>query len=152
MKKGKKTLKGMTLIEIIITIAILAMLCVILAMVGANIDATARATNNLKDKVVKESPYAANKVTQFIDHNRVTGTFVAQTATVVVRVDDAQVNLNATIYDTEQIVLDGRSAKERQIIQNGPNNGLNLQFIDVQPTTTTTAPAEPAPADPDDGD
>ena len=40
MKKRKKAVKGMTLIEMIITIAILAMLCVILAMVGQNIDAS----------------------------------------------------------------------------------------------------------------
>ena len=147
MKNSKKKFKGMTLIEIIITIAILAMLCVILAMVGANIEATARATNNLKDKVAKQSPYAANKVTQFIDHNIVTATFATQPVTVVVKVDDAEVNLDAVIYDTEQIVLDGRSAKERKIIQEGPNSGLNLQFIDVQ-----VAPAPPADEDAEGGD
>ena len=154
MKKGKKTLKGMTLIEMIITIAILAMLCVILAMVGQNIDATTRATNNLKDKVAKESPYAANRVTGYVDKDGNDVQFATQTGTVAVRIagdfnydehnyPDPVVTLNATRYDTEQIVLDGRSAQERKVIQEGPNNGLNLKFIELNITTaatTTTAP------------
>lgn len=152
MKKGKKTVKGMTLIEMIISIAVLAMLCVILAMVGQNIDATARATNTLKDKVAKESPYAANGVAKF---NGSAGEveFATQTGTMVVRVpgnysfnddsySDPSVNFNIARYDTEQIVLDGKSAKEREAIQNGPNSGLNLRFYQILTTAaaTTTAP------------
>lgn len=148
MKKGKKTVKGMTLIEMIISIAVLAMLCVILAMVGQNIDATARATNTLKDKVSKESPYAANGVAKF---NGSAGEveFATQAATMVVRVpgsygdvSDPSVTFNITRYDTEQIVLDGKSAKEREAIQNGPNSGLNLKFYQIVTTAavTTTAP------------
>lgn len=148
MKKGKKTLKGMTLIEMIISIAVLAMLCVILAMVGQNIDATARATNTLKDKVSKESPYAANGVAKF-NGNAGEVEFATQTGTMVVRVpgsygdvSDPSVTFNITRYDTEQIVLDGKSAKERNAIQNGPNGGLNLRFYQIVTTAaaTTTAP------------
>ncbi|WP_455529606.1 PulJ/GspJ family protein [Ruminococcus sp.] len=154
MKKGKKTLKGMTLIEMIISIAVLAMLCVILAMVGQNIDATARATNTLKDKVSKESPYAANGpnvngVVKFNDSDGVPADFATQAATMVVRVpgsygdvSDPSVTFNITRYDTEQIVLEGKSAKEREAIQNGPNSGLNLRFYQIVTTAaaTTTAP------------
>ncbi|WP_294751855.1 prepilin-type N-terminal cleavage/methylation domain-containing protein [uncultured Ruminococcus sp.] len=152
MKKGKKTVKGMTLIEMIISIAVLAMLCVILAMVGQNIDATARATNTLKDKVSKESPYAANGVAKF-NGNAGEVEFATQTGTMVVRVPgnysfndvpypDPSVNFNIARYDTEQIVLDGKSAKERNAIQNGPNGGLNLRFYQIVTTAaaTTTAP------------
>ncbi len=154
MKKGKKTLKGMTLIEMIISIAVLAMLCVILAMVGQNIESTARATNNLRDKVAKESPYAANGpnvngVVQFNDRDGHPADFATQAATMVVRVpgsygdvSDPSVTFNITRYDTEQIVLDGKSAKEREAIQNGPNSGLNLKFYQIVTTAavTTTAP------------
>ena len=156
MKKMKKTYKGMTLIEMIITIAILAMLCVILAMVGSNIDATTRATNNLKDKVVKESPYAANQVVTFVNQDGDNVYFASQTATVVVRVPgkysfnnkeypDPQVNLDATRYDTEQIVLEGRSDKEKKVIQEGPNSGLNLKFIELHVTTAATTTTTTAP-------
>ena len=151
MKKGKKTVKGMTLIEMIISIAVLAMLCVILAMVGQNIDATARATNNLKDKIAKEAPYAANEVTSpNTREGHPAVEFATQTGTMVVRVpgnyngvDNPSVNFDITVYDTEQIVLDGKSAKERESIQNGPNGGLNLRFYQI--VTTTAAAEAPAP-------
>jgi prepilin-type N-terminal cleavage/methylation domain-containing protein len=157
MKKGKKVLKGMTLIEMIITIAVLAMLCVILAMVGQNIDATTRATNNLRDKIVKESPYAANGVVNYNDHNGTPKSLPVETGTVAVRINgsfefdgvsysDPNVNLGVERYNTEEIALDGRSAQERKVIQEGPNSGINFKFIrfttaapvTTTPTTTTT--------------
>lgn len=153
MKKGNKTVKGMTLIEMIISIAVLAMLCVILAMVGQNIDATARATNNLKEKVAKESPYAANEV---ISPNTREGhpavEFATQKATMVVRVpgnydgvDNPSVTFDITVYDTEEIALDGKSAKEKESIQNGPNGGLNLRFYlrDSEAEETPETPESP---------
>lgn len=154
MKKGKKKLKGMTLIEMIITIAVLAMLCVILAMVGANIDATTRATNNLKDKVVKESPYAANRGKFFLDQDNNRVYFATEPATVSISIDgdftfndvnhsNPKVDLDVIKYDTEQIALDGRSVAERKVIQEGPNSGINFSFIDFP----TPDPDEEEPAE-----
>jgi prepilin-type N-terminal cleavage/methylation domain-containing protein len=60
MKKSKKKLKGMTLIEMIISIFIFAIMGGLLILIGTHIDATSKAANNLKNKVVVESPYAAN--------------------------------------------------------------------------------------------
>jgi len=62
MKKSKKKLKGMTLIEMIISIFIFALMGGLLILVGTHIDATSKATNNLKNKVLVESPYAANHI------------------------------------------------------------------------------------------
>ena len=62
MKKSKKKLKGMTLIEMIISIAIFAIMGGLLVLVGTHIDNTTKATNKLKNKIVEESPYAANHV------------------------------------------------------------------------------------------
>lgn len=154
MKKGKKKLKGMTLIEMIITIAVLAMLCVILAMVGANIDATTRATNNLKDKIVKESPYAANRGKSFYDQDNLKVEFATETGTISISIaggfefdnisyPDPKVDLNIIKYDTEQIALDGRSAAERKVILEGPNSGINFRFIDF-PTPEDESDEEPA--------
>jgi len=64
MKKSKKKLKGMTLIEMIISIFIFAIMGGLLILIGTHIDATSKATNNLKNKVVVESPYAANHISQ----------------------------------------------------------------------------------------
>ena len=47
--------------------------------------------------------------------------------------------MKADKYKTEEIMLDGKSANEQDFIQNGPNNGLNLDFFEVQPTTTAPA-------------
>lgn len=68
MKKTKK-LKGMTLVEIIIAIAVFAVLGVILITAGTTIDNLTRATTNLKDKLVTQSPYAANQRVQYEDSN-----------------------------------------------------------------------------------
>ena len=62
MNKSKKKLKGMTLIEMIISIFIFALMGGLLILIGTHIDATSKATNNLKNKVVVESPYAANRI------------------------------------------------------------------------------------------
>ena len=62
MRKKMKSHKGMTLIEMIISLAIFAIMCGILVGVGIHIDQTSRATNNLKNKVAVQSPIAANKV------------------------------------------------------------------------------------------
>ena len=150
MKKGKKKLKGMTLIEMIITIAVLAMLCVILAMVGQNIDATARSTNAIKDKVVKESPYAANRVKEFRSSDGTPVALAVESGTMSISIpgtfngiSDPQVNLAIDKYDTEQIALDGRTAKEIQTIKEGPNGGLNLKFYDFPASTTTDVTTAP---------
>ena len=62
MKKSKKKLKGMTLVEMIISIFIFALMGGLLILIGTHIDSTTKATNRLKNKIVVESPYAANHV------------------------------------------------------------------------------------------
>jgi len=126
MKKRKKNLKGMTLIEMIISIFVLGLLTMILVMVGEHIDAQSRATNNLKDKIVKESPYAANKVTAFKD-----GELKSEDITIdiIYDKDKPKIELTAKKYETVEVVLDGRTAKSQENIKNGFNSGLNLDFI-----------------------
>ena len=63
MKKTGKKLKGMTLIEMIISLAIFAIMSLVLLTIGQVVDKQMRATTNLKEKVVQQSPLAANRVT-----------------------------------------------------------------------------------------
>ncbi len=63
MKKNGKKLKGMTLIEMIISLAIFAIMSLVLLTIGQVVDKQMRATTNLKEKVVQQSPIAANRVT-----------------------------------------------------------------------------------------
>lgn len=132
MKKRKKNLKGMTLIEMIISIFVLGLLTMILVMVGEHIDAQSRATNNLKDKIVKEAPYAANKVTKYTNKDGDSVDLKSEDITIdiIYDKDKPKIELTAKKYETVDVVLDGRSAKSQENIKNGFNSGLNLDFID----------------------
>lgn len=63
--KRKKTKKGMTLIEIIISLAIFSMLGVVLVQAGTLVDRTNKATSRLNKKVNAQSPYAASQNTEY---------------------------------------------------------------------------------------
>ena len=63
MENKKKKLKGMSLVEIIISLAVMAIMGILLITLGTTIDSTTRATNKLKSKIVQQSPYAAARAT-----------------------------------------------------------------------------------------
>lgn len=56
--KKKKKLKGMTLIEIIISIAVFAMISLILVMLGSSVNAQRRSAKKVNDKVAFQGPIA----------------------------------------------------------------------------------------------
>lgn len=158
MKKSKKNLRGMTLFEMIISIAIFAVMGGLLILIGTHIDRTTKASTNLKNKVVKESPYAANHITKYAYGGGAEVDLPASSIEVKVALpgesgdyyvykdptdpskgfdkksySDPQVAIDAKKYATEDIVLDGVSDAEKKRIQEGPNNGLNLEFIEFEP-------------------
>ena len=61
----KKNLKGMTLVEVIISIAIFAMLGVVIISLGSNVDKTTRSSNRLNKRVAIQAPYAASQDTEY---------------------------------------------------------------------------------------
>ena len=65
MKKNKKSLKGMTLIEVLVSLAVFAMLSAILLGYGAYVDKTSRATRVMKNKVVEEAHYASSRSKEY---------------------------------------------------------------------------------------
>ena len=67
MKKNKKSLKGMTLIEVLVSLAVFAMLSAILLGYGAYVDSTSKATRTMKNKVVEEAHYAASRRKEYSD-------------------------------------------------------------------------------------
>ena len=163
MKRKKKTLKGMTLYEMIISIAIFAIMCGVLVGVGMQIDRTTRATNNLKNKIVKEAPYAANKLKQeggvdVFEAADITdmqikisvedghGNVESKTVYYYDKTDgkkkqqtrSAQITLDAKKYSTKKIAddpTDTRSAAEKAA---DPNGLLDLEFVEIEPTTAPT--------------
>ncbi|MDY4413878.1 MAG: prepilin-type N-terminal cleavage/methylation domain-containing protein [Ruminococcus sp.] len=59
--KNRKKLKGMTLVEIIIAMAVFAVLGVILLGIGQVVDSTTKASSRLNKKMTVQAPYASSK-------------------------------------------------------------------------------------------
>lgn len=161
MKKNKKNLKGMTLIEMIISIAVFGIMGGLLILVGSNIDSTSRAANTLKTKVSDESPYAANHITQ-AKINGVDTTLPHSEVQIEVSINgngeyfklkdpdhpelgDEKKTYNnpsetivADKYNTEDVYTDGMTAEQINAMRSRANGGLNFQFIEMQTATTTT--------------
>jgi prepilin-type N-terminal cleavage/methylation domain-containing protein len=165
MKKSKKKLKGMTLIEMIIAIAIFGIMGGLLILVGMHIDATTRAGNNLKYKVATESPYAANHLKTFTDgvddkdiptseidvkvkltipdevkiwqkqEDKVTHEMKEVELTYS---GDVEVDMKADKYETEAVITKDMSSDEIELMRQRANGGLNLEFFEIKPTEPTT--------------
>ena len=158
MKKSKKKLKGMTLIEMIISIFIFAIMGGLLILVGTHIDATSKAANNLKNKVVVESPYAANHysvvgtdedgkekklhseemdISVKINASGTYWTYDEKTKTYVEHPygesGSVQVDMKADKYSTEELITAGMTAEQIDDMRKKANGKLNLDFFDIKP-------------------
>ena len=159
MNKKSLNLKGMTLYEMIISIAIFAIMAGVLIGVGAHIDNTTRATNNLKSKIAAESPYAANKITQnYKTHTPLPADSIDVVVEVGMPVDmpdqvyiidsesgdsvnyvchyPSEVIMPASKYKTESVFT---GSEETTVNPNSPNANLNLEFVAINPRVTTAA-------------
>ena len=163
MKKSKKKLKGMTLIEMIISIFIFAIMGGLLILVGTHIDATSKATNNLKNKIVEESPYAANHYTQNgVDADGKPKTLKSEEMDIKIKINASGtywkydedkkeyvehpygesgsivVDLKADKYSTEELVTDGMTDEQIADMRKRANGKLNLDFFDIKPAEEVT--------------
>jgi len=160
MKKSKKKLKGMTLIEMIISIAIFAIMGGLLILIGTHIDKTTKAANRLKNKIVVESPYAANHKITTVDKDGNPVNLKSNEITITVEQDEVagkyyyadgvdadgkpvlkegsyqktdKVELKADKYDTESLITDSmKTDAEKDAYRNDVNGGLNLDFVVIQ--------------------
>ncbi len=132
-KKSKKKLRGMTLVEIIIALAVFAMLGVVLVLAALSVEKHSRAARNINEKVAVQGPIAE-----------------AQNLDGSVLVDDnleIKVNSNITVkgklYDTgdyEQ-ATDGSLVKATD---NSESAGLDLKYIaGIQMPTEAATSASP---------
>lgn len=163
MKKSRKKLKGMTLIEMIISIAIFAMMGSLLVLVGMHIDSANKASNSLRNKIVEESPYAANHVTKYNDSTNTLKDISTANIAITVEQNDivgvyeneepidpndptkgthkVQYNLNTKVdmtakkYQTRDVLLDGKTPTQKNEILNGANSNLDLEFFEIDPLT-----------------
>lgn len=165
MKKCKKKAKGMTLIEMIISIAIFGIMGGLLILIGTHVDATTRAGNNLKHKVTVESPYAANHKKTYVDKSGTEQDIPTSEMDISVKLTipgeiktwkkgidadgneieeevsysgDVEVDMKADKYDTETLITDGMTAEQIDLMRKRANGGLNLEFFEVKPTEAPT--------------
>lgn len=109
MNENKRALKGTTLVEIIISLAVFALLGVILVQTGTAIDRMNRATNRLNKRVNIQAPYAAAQKTEFnqtVDNGD--GTFSVNT----IDLDSKSASVTFQLDDSTNADVSSRSAKQ----------------------------------------
>lgn len=87
MKKFKKKLSGMTLVEMIISMAIFAVLALVLVTMGTAVEKNTRAANSLNKKVAVDGPVAEMQNTK--------RSYVSSDSHVIKVANAAQVQTNA---------------------------------------------------------
>jgi len=134
-KKSKKKLRGMTLVEIIIALAVFAMLGAILVLAAMSVEKHSRAARHLNDKVAVQGPIAE-----------------AQNKDGSVCLDDnyeIKVNSNITIkgalYDTADYENATDSSGNKVLAtEHADTEGLNLKYIaDIKMPTEAATSASP---------
>lgn len=139
MRKRKKY-KGMTLIEILIALAIFAMLGSLLVLAGIQIDNTMKASNKLKKKMLVEAPYAANQLEKY----NVNGTdvyFATESVTINVEYKGESVDIQGIRRDTEELVKPtGMDANAEAKYYKQANSRLNFKSIEVEGVVTAPIP------------
>ncbi len=137
--KKKKNLKGMTLIEIIVSLFILTVMAGLLLGIGLNVDETSKSTTGMKDKVSVEAPYAANKRVEYIDAGGAVATIPAESnISITVSFGSASQSIDADVYNTADIYDD--SVSERSLVGD-KHDDRDLRFIQVAtaaPTASTS--------------
>lgn len=92
--KRKKSVKGMTLIEIIVAIAVLGVAGLVLVRIGSVSNNLMKATNHLNNKVDIEAPYAASRADD--------PTAVEGTVSIKINGNDlSEISYDATKYTTK---------------------------------------------------
>lgn len=141
LKLRKKVLKGMTLLEIIIAIAIVAVMTSVLVATSNAINSYLRSANDINDRVALQAPVAQAKEGNAAKIEIETGVEIILSPEGVVGNISVIGDLYA-VYDSEQMT-------EHQDEYGG---GLNMRFIDDIQTETGTVAKEDEDEDGDTPD
>lgn len=141
MKKNKK-FKGMTLVEIIVSIAILGVLTLVLVQTSTVINMYIKSANNVNKKTISQAPVAEMG-------NMQAATQVATNAKIKISGGGfADVELYGDAYQAgtraTEIVKDA-DGNDVVVEKNELGGNLNMQFLVLEDPTSpvTTAPAGP---------
>ena len=144
MKKSKKKLRGMTLVEVIIAILVFALLGMVLMGVGNATDAHQRSARKYNNKVNEEGPIAeAQNDSNAILINKDYKITVGQTGGTPVTVSGKMYSVEAPQLDEDgNIVTD----KDGNVIPDPDNDRGNFRFIEITKPEAATQHATTGPA------
>lgn len=127
MKKNKKKLRGMTLVEVVIAIVIFASLSLVLVVVGNSIEAHQRAARKLNNKVAVQGPIAEAQ-------NKQSALLVNDDYEITVEKSgdsSASVVVKGKLYSVEPFSVDDAGNQ----IPDPTSEGGNLRFIEIEKPT-----------------
>ena len=142
MKKNKK-LKGMSLVEIVVSIAVFAAISLILVTVGASVNAHQKDTIKVNRKVAVQGPVAEAQ-------NDDNALLLNDTFKITVaKKGDAlsEVEVTGKLYSTEKFILDEDG---NRIADPDNDEKANLKFIEIQKPMPGDTPVPPATATPEE--
>lgn len=103
MNDKKKTLKGTTLVEVIIALAVFALLGIILLQVGTAIDKSNRATNRLNKRVTIQAPYAASQSVDYVAYDSSGNIVLDEDGNLTRTLDFTPMNVSVSIDDNNGV-------------------------------------------------
>ncbi len=123
LKLKKSSKKGMTLLEIIISLAVLSAMVLVLITTSSLINSYIRSANNVNGKVARQAPVAENG-----NRNGVNLDATQMAASVPIIVN------GINLYGDAYAVIDPSAAADGQL-----GGDLNMYFIDlIEPTVAPT--------------
>lgn len=127
-KKSRHKKRGMTLVEVIISIAVMAVLALLLTTIGVTIDNYRKDTKVRNDKVAVEGPAAESRDTSANGR----GKLIDEDFTITVkRTGGASVNVTGKLYSTSDELTDtGSIDADGEQIYSGNTKG-HFKFIDI---------------------
>ncbi|MBQ8181300.1 MAG: type II secretion system protein [Ruminococcus sp.] len=133
--KKKKKLKGMTLVEIIVAIAVFAAVSLILVMLGTAVDAQQRSARRVNKKVAVQGPIAEAQ-------NDTNALLLNDEFDIVVAKKDSpesKVTVKGKLYSTQEFTIDDDGNK----VADPDADEANLKFIEIQKPSSGSAPTPP---------
>lgn len=119
LKLKKTGKKGMTLLEIIISLAVLSAMVLVLVTTSSLINSYIRSANNVNGKVARQAPVAETG-------NDMDATQVAASVPIIVE--------GVNLYGDAYAVIDPSAAADGEL-----GGDLNMYFLDIiEPTAATT--------------
>lgn len=133
-KKAKKKLKGMTLAEIIISLAVFAMVALVLCLMGKSVEANRREAMRVNNKINVQGPVA--------EAQRDSDSMLVN--------DDYSIKVKVKGNDASETEVKGKLySTVKYVVENGTTGpapdaaDANFQYVQISPPGTNAAPSAP---------